>query len=239
MSNNQTHGFTLIEILIAMFIFTILSIMMAGALHSIINLQSGADRTAERLRNLQMVIVRVSRDLEQTVNRPVKTSNNQDASAFFGNEHGFAFTHGGMAGRPGYSTLERTEYICGKKGFYRMAWDVLDLAEKSPKPSQRLLLENVTDGYFEYMDDKQGFHKDWPVKDGSSSSNNKPLPRAVRMTLTIQDWGTIRQTYVIPAENPTDPTQAAAAPAGQGGDESGAPQGQDQPTARPTRPDVG
>lgn len=237
MSNKLSRGFTLIEILIAMFIFTILSIMMAGALHNIINLQGGADRTAERLRGLQMVLVRLSRDLEQTVNRPVKTANNQDASAFFGNEHGFAFTHGGMSGRPGFSTLERTEYIWGKNGFYRMAWDVLDLAEKSPKPSQRLLLENVTDGYFEYMDDKQGFHKDWPVKDGSSNSSNKPLPRAVRMTLTIQDWGTIRQTYVIPAENATDPTQTATPPAGQGGDEAGTQQGMDR-SSTPAQPNV-
>lgn len=238
MSNKHIRGFTLIEILIAMFIFTILSIMMAGALHSVINLQGGADRTAERLRNLQMVLVRVSRDLEQTVNRPVKTANNQDASAFFGNEHGFAFTHGGMAGRPNFSTLERTEYIWGKNGFYRMAWDVLDLVDKSPKPSQRLLLENVTDGYFEYMDDKKNFHKDWPVKDGNN--NNKPLPRAVRMTLTIQDWGTIRQTYVIPAENATDPTQDAAAAAAsqqQGGAAAGEQPGQSAQPA-PTRPDV-
>lgn len=195
-------GFTLLEILIAMFIFTILSIMMAGALHSVINLQGGAERSAARLRSLQMVLVRLSRDLEQTVNRPVKTANDQDASAFYGTARGFAFTHAGIAGQAHRSTLERAQYIFGKNGLYRMAWEVLDQAEKSPKPSQRLLLEEVTDGYFEYMDAKHLFHKDWPV----SGSANQPLPRAVRVTFTILHFGTIRQTYVIPADTAVNPT---------------------------------
>ena len=194
---NRHAGFTLLEILIALFIFTILSIMMTGALHSVISTQVGTERSAERLRQLQLVLVRMARDVEQTVNRPVKTSNGQDASAFYGTPQGFAFTHGGMSGQSSkHHVLQRTQYIWSRNSLWRMVWDVLDQAANSPKPSQREVLENVTAARFEYLDAKNAFHKEWPV----SGTANQPLPRAVKITLTIADWGTVRQIYVIPAE---------------------------------------
>lgn len=197
LSANGESGFTLLEILIALFIFTILSMMMAGALHTVINAQSGAERNAERLRQLQLVLVRMSRDIDQAVNRPIKTTNGQDASAFYGTPQGFAFTHGGMAGQEKqHQVLQRAQYIFSHQQLWRMVWDVLDQAENSPKPSQRLVLDHVTAARFEYLDSKNVFRQNWPV----SGDNNQPLPRAVKISLTIADWGTVRQIYVIPAQ---------------------------------------
>lgn len=207
--NNRHAGFTLVEILVALFIFTILALMMTGGLHTIISSQSGAERAAERLRQLQIVFVRMSRDIEQTVNRPVKTTNGQDASAFYGTPKGFAFTHGGLAGQEKqHQVLQRAQYIYTRNGLWRMVWDVLDQAANSPKPNQRQLLENVTDARFEYLDEKNVFRKDWPA----SGSSNQTLPRAVRMSLTIAGWGTVRQIYVIPVQSETTPTTQAAPP---------------------------
>lgn len=197
---NRHAGFTLLEILIALFIFTILSFMMTGALHTVISADSGTERSAVRLRQLQVVLVRLSRDVEQIVNRPIKIANGQDASAFYGTPQGFAFTHGGMAGgQSKQHVLQRTQYIVSQNGLWRMVWSVLDQAANSPKPNQRQVLENVTAARFEYLDEKNAFHKEWPL----SGTANQPLPRAVRITLTIADWGTIRQLYVIPAQTIT------------------------------------
>ncbi len=190
-------GFTLLEILIALFIFTILSIMMTSALHTVISAQGGAERNAERLRLLQIVLVRISRDVEQIVDRPIKSANGKDASAFFGAPTGFVFTHGGMAGQSNqHQVLQRTQYIWTQNGLWRMVWDVLDQASNSPKPRQREVLANVTDAEFEYYDNKNVAHKEWPV----AGMANQTLPRAVKINLTIADWGVIRQLYVIPAE---------------------------------------
>lgn len=213
---NCRSGFTLLEILIALFIFTIVSLMMAGGLHTVITAQSGTEQSALRLRELQIVLVRMARDVQQAVNRPVKTASDQDSSAFYGTPRGFAFTHGGMAGQSSqHQVLQRAQYIWGKKGLWRMAWDVLDQTAKSPKPSQRRVLDNVKEARFEYMDAKQVFHKSWPV----NGQANQPLPRAVRITLTIEDWGTLKQMYVIPAETAAQNTPAP-------------------PVAKPATPDV-
>jgi general secretion pathway protein J len=197
MQINRHSGFTLLEILVALFVFTILSMMMTGALRSVINTQSGTERSAARIRDLQIALVRMSRDVEQIVNRPVRNANGSEASAFFGTPKGFAFTHGGLAGSgQRHQVLQRTQYSYNQRGLWRLVWDVLDQAPNSPKPSQREVLANVNAAKFEYLDDKHAAHGEWPV----SGSSSQPLPRAVRITLTITDWGTIRQTYVIPAQ---------------------------------------
>ena len=202
-------GFTLLEILIALFIFTILSIMMTSALHTVISAQGGAERNAERLRLLQIVLVRISRDVEQIVDRPIKTTNGKDASAFYGAPQGFAFTHGGMAGQSNqHQVLQRTQYVWNQNGLWRMVWDVLDQAANSPKPRQREVLANVSEAEFEYYDDKNVPHKDWPV----AGMANQTLPRAVKISLTIADWGVIRQLYVIPAQTANANTPAAPPP---------------------------
>lgn len=197
MRRNLQAGFTLLEILIALFIFTILSVMMAGGLRTVIDAQSGSERSAERLRELQLVLVRLSRDVEQTVNRPVKMRDGHDTPAFYGTGRGFAFTHGGMAGQSQqHQVLQRAEYIWTGQTLWRMVWSVLDQAANSPKPNQRKVLEEVVNAKFEYLDDKQKFHGSWPA----AGMANQPLPRAIKMTLTFANWGTIRQIYVIPAE---------------------------------------
>lgn len=201
MRRNQYSGFTLLEILVALFVFTILAMMMTGALHTVITAQSGSERNAERLRNLQIVFVRMQRDLSQVVNRPVKTSNGQDASAFFGTPRGFAFTHGGMAGQANQQqVLQRAQYIFSHQGLWRMVWDVLDQSSNSPKPNQREVLANVSEAHFEYLDNKNVFQKNWPVP----GKADQVLPRAVKISLTISDWGTVTQLYVIPAQAVTN-----------------------------------
>jgi general secretion pathway protein J len=193
----RTSGFTLLEVLIALFIFTIVSMMMVGGLHTVMTAQSGTDRSAERLRELQIVLIRMSRDVEQIVNRPVKNNAGQDNPAFQGTPRGFAFTHGGRSQQANQAQgLQRAEYIWSGSGLWRMAWEVLDQAANSQKPGQRLLIGKITEARFEYLDDKNAFQANWPAAGNSA----QPLPRAIRISLTIADWGTVRQIYVIPAQ---------------------------------------
>src|SRR5437762_2019018 len=90
-------GFTLLEILIALFIFTILSFLLTAALRTVINAQSGTEDKALRLRELQMILLTMSRDIEQTVNRPITNAVGKEEAAFVGTENGFVFTHTGFA----------------------------------------------------------------------------------------------------------------------------------------------
>lgn len=204
-------GFTLLEILIALFIFTVLSLIMVGALRTVINAQTGSENKAERLRQLQMVLLVMSRDIEQAVNRPVVNAAGKDEAAFVGEPDHFQFTHMGFANPVGalaHSTLQRTGYAWSDNSIFRITWPVLDQAPKS-QPHQRRLLMNVEEAHFQYLDHDGRFHDKWPVED----KTDQPLPRGVRIYLTLSKWGKMTQLYLIPVQKNSE-----SAPPPPGGD---------------------
>jgi general secretion pathway protein J len=192
------HGFTLLEILIALFIFTMLSMMLMGALHSVITADSGTEKNAQRLRIAQIALLTMSRDIEQTVDRPVLNTTGTEEAALIGSSRGFTLTHTGFANPMGtllQSTLQRTRYYWDQGALWRMTWTALDQAPSSRPHAKRLLTE-ITAAQFEYLDKEGRFYNDWPPDDQKKQS----LPRAIRVLLTISQWGKLSQLYVISAE---------------------------------------
>lgn len=190
-------GFTLMEILIALFVFTIISMILTSALRSVIDAHAGAEKNAARLRELQMVVLLMSRDIEQTVNRPVLNTSAKEDEVFSGTPQGCTFTRTGYANPEAAvarSSLQRTGYVWRDDALWRVSWDVLDLAPDS-RPRSRRLLGGVTAVRFEYLDKDKRFHKGWPI-----NGDDQPLPRAVRVVLTLKDWGQISQLYLVPAQ---------------------------------------
>lgn len=214
----KQSGFTLLEILIALFIFTILSLMMVGGLRSVINAQSGSEDKAERTRKLQMVLLVMSRDIEQTVNRPIINATGREEAAFVGTPTSMMFTHAGFANPTGAvarSTLQRTGYTWSEEKLSRLTWPVLDQAPETTTHSRRLL-SGVTSLQFQYLDKEGRFHDNWPMEEGGGE---QPLPRGVRIVMTLAKWGKMSQLYLIVAQAskniqlPQKPGQPGTAPA--------------------------
>ena len=197
--HHKKSGFTLLEILIALFIFSIVSLILAGALRTVINAQSGTAKNAERLRQTQVALMMFSRDVEQALNRPILNSAGKEEPAFMGDKNSVSFTHTGAANPEGTalrSSLSRSGYVWHDNALYRVTWNALDLPPDA-KPHERKLLEGVSELTFQYLDGEHHFQNDWPSSSGKSAD---PLPRAVKMELTISHWGKMSQLYVIPAE---------------------------------------
>lgn len=191
-------GFTLLEILVALFIFSIIAIMLVKGLESVISAQSGTERNAERLRQLQFSLLILSRDLAQTVNRPIMNAYGSEESAFVGSPTRFSFTHLGYASGAlplVTSGLQRTQYLYADKGFWRVTWPALDLTAKTSN-NKRLLLSGISALAFSYLDREGKWQDNWPLE----GDNKQPLPMAVQVTLTIPEWGSLSQIYVIPAK---------------------------------------
>lgn len=203
-ANSRPRGFTLLEILIALFIFTIVAVIMTRALHTVLNSQDATEKHAARLTELQIATLLLSLDLEQTIDRPVINAKGTLEPSFSGDHSHIVFTHGGLAdptGQAQRSTLQRTAYFIENKNFIRQVWPVLDQVQTT-KPLRRNLLTSVHQGYFEFLDDKNVFHNSWPP---SEQTKSQPPPRAVRITLTLTDWGKITQTYVIAGQTSAPP----------------------------------
>ncbi len=199
MRSNHSLGFTLLEILIALFIFTILSLIMASALHNIIDISGGTARNAQRLRQTQIALLLMSRDIEQTVNRPILGTNGKEEAAFIGKPTNFALTRTGFANPMGealQSSLQRTGYYWSEESLWRNTWTVLDRAAGSQAHARRLLTD-VREVRFQYLDKDGHFHNEWPIEGRAQER----LPRAIRIHLTISNWGKLSQLYVIPSQN--------------------------------------
>lgn len=188
-------GFTLLEILVALFIFTLLSMMLAQGLHHVINMQSRVTQHADRLHQLQLALLMMSRDIEQTINRPIIIHSGNEEKALIGDQRSFTFTHLGLANPTetlARSTMQRTRYQVNDNRLWRTTWVVVDQAPQSLLHSRQLLA--ITRSSFKYLDQKGRFHNKWPIE----GKNNEPLPRAVRVSFTLPEWGEMSQLYVIP-----------------------------------------
>lgn len=213
---HKNRGFTLLEILIALFIFTIVAMIMTKSLHSVLSTQSSTEKAAERLTATQMALLLISRDLEQTVDRPISDQEGRIEGAFIGNRNTVTFTHGGFANTAG-SSLQRSRYRLEKNQLLRDTWDALDQAPHAT-PHSRLLLNEIKDISFRYLDNKNVFHSYWPQEGENTSAPETPptssptspameftqtsnkLPRAVEVKLTFNHGGQLQQIYLLPQQ---------------------------------------
>jgi len=197
----KEKGFTLIEILIALFIFTILAVMMMTGLRTVINMQGGVASNSEKLHELQTSLLLLSNDIEQAIDRPIKNAFGANENAFVGAANGFTLTRMGLAnpmGNVARSVMQRVRYL-GGSALIRATWEVLDQAPPS-QPLSRPLLKDLNQVSFQYLAANGRFYNTWPV----SELTNQTLPRAVRIFISFPEWGTMSQLYVISAQPNTN-----------------------------------
>lgn len=193
-------GFTLLEILVALFIFTIIAVIMTRSLHTVFENEAVSEKHATRLAELQMAMLLFSRDIEQGIDRPIQNTQRNTEAALIGTAKTIAFTHGGLAnplGDANRSTLQRTAYFIEDNHLIRETWDVLDQAPKS-KSSNRKLLSDVDSLRFDYLDDENHYNDRWPPANKPKAS---AFPKAVKISLTLAHWGTISQVYITPGRS--------------------------------------
>ena len=68
----KQQAYTLIELLIALFIFAILASIVMGGIYSILNLRESHLEHAQRLGQLQKTLLIMERDIEQMVDRQIR-----------------------------------------------------------------------------------------------------------------------------------------------------------------------
>jgi general secretion pathway protein J len=203
MNSHNKKGFTLLEILIALFIFTIIAGIMVSVLHNMLNHQTRLEKHAAKLSRLQIAMLLLSRDIEQVIDRPVTNAKNILEASLIGTPDILTFTHTGLANPMGQltrSTLQRVQYYRVKNNLIRLTWLVLDQTQKT-LPDSRRLLSGVTSVRFEYLDMQNQWADRWPPP----SQKTAGLPKAVRVSLTLDQWGTINQLYFLPEQTFANP----------------------------------
>lgn len=146
MSQSSQSGFTLIEVMIAMSIFAVLSVMTFQALDGTLRVQEEVGQRAEKLTAFQVSWSVMLQDLTNLTRRPIRGVFGDLQQAFF-QEDGdcqITFTRTSGSGDVLFSRsgMKRISYCLEDGNLYRVVWPTLDRAQTN-EPQKGLLMEDV------------------------------------------------------------------------------------------------
>ncbi len=195
-------GFTLLELLVALSIFALISAMAYGGLQSIMNQQQQTTARSDRLSDLQKAYRIMQRDLEQVVSRDVRNEFGDRIGAMVGGSgfDGVEFSRAGHPNPAGFlrSEILRVAYVPDQDTLLRRTWRVLDRAQDTEADEQNLV-ESMSRFTMRFLDQGNTWHERWPpaqVQQGALTL----LPLAVEVQLETDDLGTLTWLFRLPQE---------------------------------------
>ena len=187
-------GFTLIEVMIALLIFALLAaagvLVLSQSIDNRFVVKAATDRTAE----LQRLRASLSADLGQAAPRRVRAANGQPAfstilAAEAPGDPLLVLVRAGWSnpdGRP-RASLQRVEYRLVEDRLERRVYPYLDGARPGPP---QVLYQGVSAPTLAFISEGAEAPRFLP-------SPGRPLPDAVRLDLTLEGYGPVRQLFVV------------------------------------------
>jgi general secretion pathway protein J len=190
------RGFTLIELMVAIFITAILLSMGYGAVNQALGDREALNTRQERLLAVQTTMRLLTQDFTQLTPRPVRQPVGDGwLPAITGGPGAnsiVTLTRDGWANPAGIQrpAVQRVMYVLENGTLRREHWPVLD-ATLTTTTVRRELLDQVKSVTLRYMDNSFQWHDQWPqtALAGDPTSNLRLRPIAVEVTLELEDWG--------------------------------------------------
>lgn len=200
----RNHGFTLVELLVALLIFGILAMLAYGGLDTVIQSRDHTSAELKRLRQVQITFSQMQRDIEQLAARDGRDALGGkllrlSAGQTTDTDLLMQYTRTGWrnpAEQPrGY--LQRIAWRLEDDKLYRMSWPYVDRAFDDQATST-LLIDHVSDVKIRFLDGEKQWHDLWPLPD--ALANGKPLlqPVAIEVTVVMDDWGEVVRLFKVP-----------------------------------------
>ena len=205
------RGFTLIEILVAMAIFTLIGLASTGLLTTVIDSNTLSQERFEKLQLLQRAMVTIERDIQQAVSRSVRVDGEKREIVMAGGEvegsddDGIGFVRGGwhnpqlMLRR---STLQYVAYRLRDNQLERLYSNYVDNVI-GYEPKVRVLLDEIESFKVEFLagnNSSSTVEEDDDIK-WSESYQGKVLPRAVAIEFVSKDFGLLRREFTLISGN--------------------------------------
>jgi general secretion pathway protein J len=210
----RQRGFTLVEIMIAIFIAAIMFAIGYGAINQALRDRDSINASQARVTEIQRGMRVVAQDFAQLIARPARdTSGNGELRPAVMSSNTddilITFTRSGWtnpAGLPRPSEQRvRYRYIGQDQTLVREHWVSVDPALNT-EPRKRVLISRVKSVELRYLDPaSRTWRTDWPPSQPSGPMNPLqaeqtllPRPLAIEITLVLEDWGRVTRLFEIP-----------------------------------------
>lgn len=199
-SDEDNRGFTLLELLVALTIFALISVALYGSLTSMVSTKQHLKADSDKLRELQTALRIMGRDIEQAIDRPIRAKYSAELPAMSWTEHSatFELTTNGRSNplMVKRSSLQRVSYRLADEQLIKDIWPVLDRGG-DVKPFSQLLLHDVDAFEMSFVDRNGESSRAWPPVSSGAETINVPLPKAVQVHLYTKSWGRIDRLFII------------------------------------------
>jgi general secretion pathway protein J len=203
-STTRQSGFTLIELMVAIAIFSFLATAMYTGIRQIVaEREILLQRTAE-LNQLQRAVRYLNTDFTQLHPRDVRDELGRDRVAALSSDPSQEFAL--QLSRNGWrnpaqaarGSLQRVQYRLEDEVLIREYWSVMDHM-LGADVRQLELLENVEKFEIAYLDESLEWQKDWPpAANTAQTTSTTRLPVAIRYRLTLTGFGEIERLVETP-----------------------------------------
>jgi general secretion pathway protein J len=195
--NHCDQGFTLLEVLIAIAIFSVVSLASFTIFDTVLRGDENSTLRSDRQNELQRAFLLIERDVTQIAKRTMRINGEapsnvfmQTASdSFLADNQAMAFVRNGWT-NPGLllprSDMQSVAYRLEDNTLERLHYNFVD-AVVGQEPKIRPLISNVLDLSFEFYDG-QKWQKEW---------SGNTLPLALAIELETSDFGDLRRQFLV------------------------------------------
>jgi general secretion pathway protein J len=205
-------GFTLIEVVIAIFIAAIMFAIGYRTISQAMNDREALKTTQDRITEIQRGMRIVAQDFAQIAARPARdlqgAGDLQAAVLATGStDVVLTFTRTGWSNPAGVQrpAEQRVRYRFVDGALLREHWMSVDPALNT-EPRQRTLLTRLKSVEVRFLDPQtRNWTKQWPNAQGTGQvaaaiidPTLRPRPLAIELTVVFEDWGRVQRIFEIP-----------------------------------------
>lgn len=191
----STSGFTLVEILVAISVFAVVSALSYAGLARALQTKERLDAERAFWSQMSLAFVRMDQDFSEARARGARDGDGVTLPAFMANasaadQAGLEFTR---SGTPGVSArgLQRVGYEVIDHTLWRVTWPSVDRAPGGT-PERSALVTDV-DAFHVLLHSRGGeSSKLWPASNGGDE-----LPKGLEMTISIPGRGAFTRAFFI------------------------------------------
>ena len=202
-TNRKTQlGFTLVEIMVALVIFSVISLISARLLSQSLESQNVLQSRGERLAEIHRALRVVQRDILQFSARSIRVDKNEYLPPLLLSPEGtLEMTRVGWRNPLGQprSEVQRLGYRWQDEKLIRGYWLTLDRSYED-EPAYQTVLSDVTELEFYAIDNIGNQHDRWPLDEDELSDMSDDFTGlvAILMRVEIEPFGFIERLWQIP-----------------------------------------